>query len=223
MPSLTILYLRCDSVGDHVLSACMLAPIRRAYPDARLVVVTPDSAASIYQRCPFVNEIFEITFARFGSQDFRQSVARQLQEFKADICLSPAYSRSEVADFLSAATLATQRIGHAGDLSRVRAEHRESNNRRYTKLVPSSGLWKPELERHADFLAGINVPFNPNEIRPTVWTGPDDEDFATAVFEEHSLDPRQTVALFAGRNMDFTNISSMEKRLQPRAGIETSS
>jgi ADP-heptose:LPS heptosyltransferase len=200
MPA-TILYLRCDSIGDHVLSACMLPPLRRTFPDARIIAVVPDSVAPLYERCPLINERVGISFRLFGNPAFRANITAQLQSFKADLCLSPVYSRTEPADILVGLSHASQRIGHAGDVRRIRPERRELNNRIYTRLIPCTSPWKLELARHADFLAGIGVPFLPAEIQPKIWTHPADDEFAAAIFQQHGLDPRQTVVMFAGAQL----------------------
>ena len=201
MAAATILYLRCDSIGDHVLSACMLEPLRRAFPAARIIVVAPDSVAPIYERCPFINELVGISFRLFNNAAFRGKIVEQLQAFKADLCLSPVYSRTELADFLVASGHSAHRIGHRGDVTRIRPERREICNRGYTRLIDSPGEWKLELARHADFLAGIGVAFGPSEIAPKIWIGPADDEFAAAIFRQHGLDPARTVSMFAGAQL----------------------
>lgn len=193
----------------------MLEPLRRALGDARIVAVVPDTVAGLYERCPFINELIGVSFKLFNKPDFRDKVVAQLQAFNAEWCLSPAYTRTELGDFLAASSKAAQRIGHIGDVSRIRPEHREINNSRYTRLIPSPDPWKPELIRHADFLAGIGVPFEPGAIRPTMWIGPADELFADSIFQQHGLNPATTVALFAGAQLGVRKYQSYGKAIAP--------
>jgi ADP-heptose:LPS heptosyltransferase len=215
MAGSNLLYLRSDSIGDHVLSACMLEPLRRSFSSARIIVVAPDFVAPLYERCPFIDEVVAISFRRFGNPAFRASVAQQLQMLKAEFCLSPAFSRTEMTDFLVASSQATHRIAHAGDMSRIPPARREASNQKYTRLIPSPDPWKLELARHADFLSALAAPFDPLKMFPQMWTGPADDEFAANLFKNHGLDPRRTVALFAGAQLGVRQYRHYGKAIAP--------
>jgi ADP-heptose:LPS heptosyltransferase len=201
MPAGTILYIRCDSIGDHVLSACMLEPLRRAFPAGRIVVVAPDSIAQLYEHCPFISELIGVSFRSIGDAAFRNKIIQHLQACQAEFCLSPVYSRIELSDFLVASSRAVRRIGHRGDVSRIRPDRREACDKGYTHLINSPDEWKPELARHADFLTALGVPFAASEMTPKIWTSPVDDQFAAAIFGQHNLNPTQTIAMFAGAQL----------------------
>jgi ADP-heptose:LPS heptosyltransferase/SAM-dependent methyltransferase/Tfp pilus assembly protein PilF len=192
-----VLWVRTDSIGDAILASSMLPHIREAYRDARISVLCQAHIAELYEACPHIDEV--ITFnLKEAETDFpyRDRIVESLRERHFDLALNSVYSRNGLSDHFVMAGKIVERIGHQGDLSNLTEWQREANNANYSKLLPSGGGWKPELERHRDFLAGLGI--RVAELNPTIWITPDDISFADEFFLANQLDPKRTVALFAG-------------------------
>ena len=69
---------------------------------------------------------------------------------------------------------APRRIAHAGDNTNIQPDVKAANNRQYSALVDSPGAWKPEIERHRDFLRALGVETTVAQMTPRIWTDPAD-------------------------------------------------
>ena len=193
-----IIWLRPDSIGDIVLSNSMLSYIRELYPQARLTVVCQDTTASLFEACPLVTAILPFNSRRFhfdeGYQDFFVS---RLAAVKADLVLNSVHSRVLSTELLALACLAPERIAFFGDANNCSEDDLQQFRATYTKLIPSPGIWKGELERYRDFLAGLGMSVAPAALQPKVWLTEDDELFADALLQRYGLDGSKTIILFA--------------------------
>src|SRR5262249_24305978 len=54
---LTVLIIRADRIGDHILSSALLKPLRRAFPYAWIVVACPEDVRELHDQCPEVHEL----------------------------------------------------------------------------------------------------------------------------------------------------------------------
>jgi ADP-heptose:LPS heptosyltransferase len=197
----TILFVRPDSIGDTILAAGMLAPIRKRHPHARIVVVCQEHVAEIYDACPLVDKVLPIHRQRaIDEADYRNHIARQLQELRSDLCLNSVYSREPLTDFLALASQAAHRVAHEGSTELMAAGVKERHDRLYSKLISCPEKTALELDRHRVFLEGIgiNAPF----LQPTIWLKDEDEACAEDFFQRHGLEPDSTLALFAGARAD---------------------
>jgi len=192
-----ILWVRTDSIGDNVLAASMLPHIQEKYKDAKITVVCQEHIAELYETCPYVDNIIVFNRKRaLEDGQYRQEIIDRLRAPKPDLSLNSVFSREPLTDVFAIECGARQRVALEGNLSNISAEFRDKNNRFYTQLLASEGEHKLELERHRDFLRGlcIDVP----SLKPIVWIASEDEKFADSFFRENSLNPDQTIALFAG-------------------------
>jgi ADP-heptose:LPS heptosyltransferase/glycosyltransferase involved in cell wall biosynthesis len=197
----SILWIRTDSIGDNVLAASMLPHIRRKYKDARITVVCQEHITELYEACPFVDDI--ISYERERAQkdkEYRKSIIQWLRALNADLVLNSVYSREPLADKFAIKGGAKERLAFNGNLCNISAEVRDRNNQLYTRLLPSDGEHKPELERHRDFLKGLGIDVPP--LQPIIWTTPEDERFADEFFRVNDLQSELTIALFAGAQSD---------------------
>jgi len=193
----SIVWVRTDSIGDGVLSASMLPHIRQKYEDAGITVVCQEHIAELYEACPYVDDI--VVFDRQRAlldERYREEIVERLRALKPDVSLNSIYSREALTDWFAIKCGAEQRIALEGNLCNISAEIRRLHNQLYTKLLPSYGEHKPELERHKDFLHGIDI--DAPSLKPMVWTTAEDEKFAERLFRENGLNPTKTIALFAG-------------------------
>ncbi|MGC8490873.1 MAG: glycosyltransferase [Syntrophobacteraceae bacterium] len=192
-----LLWIRTDSIGDAVLSLSMLPHIKLRYPSAKISVLCQEHIAELYHPCSYVDEV--ITFDRqkiYESPEYRDAVSAKLVRLNADLMLNSVYSRDLLSDYFSIGSGARERIGMDGDLSNISENARQSNNGHYTNLLSSPGNWKPELERHKDFLSGLSI--EAEGLKPDIPLTCEDIDFADQFFGKNSIDPHHTIALFAG-------------------------
>jgi nucleoside-diphosphate-sugar epimerase/glycosyltransferase involved in cell wall biosynthesis/ADP-heptose:LPS heptosyltransferase/GT2 family glycosyltransferase len=196
-----ILWVRTDSIGDNVLASSMLPYIKEKYKDAKITVLCQEHIAELYEICPFVDTV--ATFNRsqaYQDENYRNELIQKLQALNADLSLNSVYSREPLNDFFTLGSNAKQRIAFNGNLCNIQKEIRDENNKYYTRLLPSEGDHKTELERHRDFLRGIGIEVP--KLEPKVWLSSEDEEFAENFFRTNNLDPEKTVALFAVAQFD---------------------
>ncbi|MRR34215.1 glycosyl transferase family 9, partial [bacterium] len=192
-----ILWVRTDSIGDSVLAMAMLPHVRDKYPGAEITVLCQEHVAELYEASPFVNQVIAFNRRRaLQEEEYRTALLGQLQRLRADLCLNTVYSREPLTDFFAVGCGARQRIALNGNLCNMSAAERENNNRHYTSVLPSEGEHKNELERHRDFLLGLDKTVDRLDL--TLWVTPDDIAYADALCNEHGLVPEETIALFAG-------------------------
>ena len=136
----------------------MLPSIREKYRHAKITVLCQEQTEELYTSCPFVDDTIPFNSARvYQDGNYRNGVLNRIQTLHADIALVSVYSREPLTDFFARGSNAKERIAFNGDLSNMDAETRERNNHYYTLLLSGDGEYKPELERHKDFLKGIGI------------------------------------------------------------------
>jgi ADP-heptose:LPS heptosyltransferase/glycosyltransferase involved in cell wall biosynthesis/predicted O-methyltransferase YrrM/sulfatase maturation enzyme AslB (radical SAM superfamily) len=192
-----ILWVRPDSIGDSILAMAMLPHVQEKYPGAEITVLCQEHISEIYEASPIVKQVIPFDRPRAQQDErYRTAILCRLQELRADLCLNSVYSREPLTDFFAAACGARERVALNGNLSNISADEREINNRYYTTVLPSNGENKGELDRHCDFLKGIGIEVE--HLEPSILMTPEDLAFAERIFEHHGLDPKRTLALFAG-------------------------
>jgi ADP-heptose:LPS heptosyltransferase len=191
-----IVWIRTDGVGDGVLSSAMLGPLTAKYPGARVTVVCREYSGGLYEKCPHVHEIIRVDHTKAMKEpQYRESFIPRLRSLKADLCLYSTYSREGMGDFFAANSGATEKFALEGDSCNMTPEVRASHNRIYTRVFPSPGKSKPELDRHVDFLKGLGI--EAPVLVPEMWTSPEDRAAAAKLLAENNFDPAKTIVLFA--------------------------
>jgi glycosyltransferase involved in cell wall biosynthesis/ADP-heptose:LPS heptosyltransferase len=196
-----ILWVRTDSIGDAVLSASMLPYIHKKYKDARITVFCQEHIKELYHTCPDVDDV--ICFDRnraIHDEQYRETITHSVRELKPYLSLNSVFSREPINDWFAISCAAPQRIAMQGNLSNIQDQQRQQHNQYYTKLIQSDGENKTELERHRDFLKGLDI--DAPSLQPVVWIQPEDEQFAENIFSQYNLNPDETIALFAGAQFD---------------------
>jgi ADP-heptose:LPS heptosyltransferase len=197
----TIVWVRTDSIGDAVLSASMLPYIRRKYEGARIVIVCQEHIAELYEACPYVDEVVVFNRARaLEDERYRLEITARLRMLKPQLSLNSVYSREALTDWFAIKCGAERRVALEGNLCNISPQRRSMHNQFYTDLLASPGGHKLELERHRDFLRGLDI--EAPGLQPVVWMKQEDEAFADRLFGENGLDPAGTIALFAGAQYD---------------------
>lgn len=211
-----ILWLRPDAIGDGILSSEMLPRIRRRFPSARLTVFVQQTVAPLYEACPFVDEI--LCFQPEETNDpvqFLRRWSQRIWTLKADCLLHSVYSRQFLMDGLAYASGIPERIGMEGDCCNIHPEKKAKSDGWYTRLIPSDGDWKPELERHRDFLRGLGCDDQP--LKPVIWLTAEDEAYAHKWLEENQINPEQLVVFFAGARVSLRHYEGYGKALEATA------
>ncbi len=192
-----ILFVRTDSIGDAVLASAMIEPLQRRYPQAQLAVLCQQHVAELFAACPFVHSV--ICYDRQAVEknaEERHQILAEIAAFQPDVVLNSVRSRDKFSDDLTLAIDAAQHIAIEGDLNNITAADRDSAHEQYDLIVPTAAAACAELERHADFLQGIDVPAE--KLQPTTWTTPAEDLLAEEFFKAQSLNPQKTLAIFPG-------------------------
>ena len=183
-----------DAVGDNVLSSPVLSYLKSRWPEVELTIVCRESLRSLYEECPLVSNLLTIEHPRvIEDGDYLVSSIRKLEAVQADVAINLAYSREGLSDHLISVTNAPIRIAHEGDLANDTPELRAKHNANYTHLVPSSGEFRPEIERHKDLLSALGIIVT--AYAPQVWTSIDDERWADKILDRSGFVRGKIIAL----------------------------
>jgi ADP-heptose:LPS heptosyltransferase len=202
-PSLTpkdyasIIWLRTDSIGDNVLAAGTIAPLKAYYSAAKLYVVCQDHIAEIYETFPEVEKVFGFNRNRiFEDESYRNHFLLELQSLKADLLLNSVYSREALTDYLALNSCAKAAIALEGDLSNIDQDTLCRHNRLYSRLIGNGSEKSHELARHQVFLEGLGVAAS--NLAPRVHTSREDETAAETLCRIQDLKRDTTLAIFPG-------------------------
>lgn len=192
-----LLFLRTDSIGDNVLAAAMLPPLREHFADSEIVVLCQAHIAELYESSPHVDRVLTYVDGRLRSDaEYRHAKLCELNDEAFDLLLNTVYSRDPINDLLALGSGAAETVAFRGDLCNISAELRDADNLDYTRLLESDEAWMTELDRHRDFLAGLGI--EAPELEPLVWTTDEDEAFAAELLAAESIDPDAAIAVFPG-------------------------
>ncbi|MFN8362071.1 MAG: glycosyltransferase [Candidatus Kapaibacterium sp.] len=212
--TMSVLWVRTDSIGDATLSASMLPYLRAKHPHASITVLCQHHLREFYTACPEVDIVIGFDKDRaYRDEAYRNSIALGLQRMNFDIAKNSVFSREPLTDFFTLASGAKTTVALEGGLDNMNDAMRQQNNCQYTQIIPSDAGWKPELERHRDFLRGIGI--DVLQLRPQLWLTDADEAFADRMMEDYGLDPEKTVALCAGVLVDIRRYDHYGKALKP--------
>jgi ADP-heptose:LPS heptosyltransferase len=214
-----ILFVRTDSIGDNVLAASMLGPIRARFPNAEIAVLCQEHIAELYVSCPHVNAIVCFDFNKLRSEkQYFQSIVSEIRAFGPDLILNSIYSREAWVEALLLNFKGIQSIGMEGNLSNISASDRTKSNAIYSHLVQSPETGKTELDHHRDFLAALGI--SEERLQPVVWTTLEEEMVADAFFKQHGLDPAKTVAVFPGAQQPIRFYPHYAEALESMSGYQ---
>jgi glycosyltransferase involved in cell wall biosynthesis/ADP-heptose:LPS heptosyltransferase/chemotaxis methyl-accepting protein methylase len=195
-----ILFVRTDSIGDAVLASSMLEPIRRKYPQAKLTVLCQQHVADLFVACPFVDSIICYDRKKMDIPAEHAQILAEITAFHPDLILNSVRSRDHFSNELTQLYRAARHIAIESSFDNISpADHFQSLGG-YEQLIPTPGAHKPELARHTDFLRGLGI--ESGILQPVVWTTSADEQQADAFFQQKSLSPATTIAVFPGAQHD---------------------
>jgi ADP-heptose:LPS heptosyltransferase/glycosyltransferase involved in cell wall biosynthesis/2-polyprenyl-3-methyl-5-hydroxy-6-metoxy-1,4-benzoquinol methylase len=197
-----IIWQRTDSIGDAVLSSSMLPYIRKKYPAAEITVVCQEHIAELYESCYAVNRIISIpTEHRWKDQRQYEEFLETIRALKPDLLLNSVYSVHGLAD-LKGLEFIPRRIAL-----------RQSSTLKYTDIIQSPGVRKSEMQRHQDFLAGLGI--SSGRLEASVWITQADIDYADQLLLQSGINPKNTIAFFAGTRTNNRSYDGYGRALQP--------
>lgn len=190
-----ILWVRLDAIGDNILAASMLPPIYEKYDHPRITVVCQTHIAELYETCPQVERVIGVDKMRlFLDTNYRDGILQRLRGESFDVAMDSACSWDQLSDLFIVGSLAREKIAFE-NVAAIPEQVAEKRRGVFTSLVRFRDLYEPEVDRFGDFLRGIGI--DAPRLGATVWTSYDDERFADDLFDQNSLDPAKTIALFA--------------------------
>ncbi|MCL5267390.1 MAG: tetratricopeptide repeat protein [Bacteroidetes bacterium] len=195
MDTKKILWVRLDAIGDAILSASMLPHIYDRYDQAQITVVCTDNTAELYEACPFVETVIGVEKMKlFIDSGYRNQIVLGLREKGFDVAFDTTCSLADMGDLFLVGSQARERFAFE-NRGAIPEERLVKRRKVYTRLIAFEREYEPELDRYRDFLReiGADVP----ELKPTVWTTKEDDEYADRMFASHELDPERTLALFA--------------------------
>ncbi|HTY38565.1 MAG TPA: glycosyltransferase family 9 protein, partial [Bacteroidota bacterium] len=206
-----IVVLRTDSIGDNLLGSSMFPAIKREHPGALITVVCQASAAPLYEHSPFVDDVIPFDRSKaINLEVYREGLLERIRSLGADVLLNTVYSRESLTDLLALKSGVNCTVAFDGDNSNIADELRRKHNTLYSRIIETKRGWNSELERYAEFLAGIGI--REEKLQPEYHLA-DGDSSADDVFREHGLNPETTIALFAGAQYGMRLYSGYGKAL----------
>lgn len=231
-----ILVLRQDRIGDAVLFSPFLRELRRAKPQARIVLVCSPVAAPIFRHCPHVDRVIaadlgepiweELNNRSAGAIFRRILAARQfartnLKGERPDIVLHPRLEADGYgAAYLALASGAACRVSYTENATPWRAKTNENHDLLWTHCFPAEGV-QHEVERNLEFLErlGVSIRSQDLEVWPSKNAG---ERTAQLLGPEDSARPICLMApgaSHAARQWPVGHFAEIGRRIIERGGI----
>lgn len=214
-----IIWIRTDSIGDNLLSASLLPHIRSKFKAAKIIVFCQEHIAELYQPSPYVDRIISFDKKQaYENEGYRNDVVQTLQTVEADTAFNSVYARETITDFFALNSGAKKTAAFEGNLDNIQKEVRDRNNDLYSKIFPSRGEHKPELERLRDFLSDIGM--DAATLQPVIWTTEEDDRFADEFFRENNLHLENTLAIAPAAQWDYKLYDRYAEALKDFAGYD---
>ena len=169
----TLVIVNFAAIGDLFLWLGCAKALREHYADARIVLLGNHLWRDIAAATPYFDEVIGIEVRRFRNDlVYRYETLGSLKRLNAHTLIHPAYTRQGYfadGEGLIRALPANHKIGSEGEGSGWR---HELGKRAYTKLLPASSKVMMELERNAEFMNSLGIPFKaavpkfPRDILP---------------------------------------------------------
>lgn len=154
-----VLVVRLDAIGDFVLWTSAAKELRTLYPSGewRLILVANQAWYSLAEELGIFDEVWPIDLQPLCKNlVYRFRVLCRVRRAGFQIAIHPTYSREMLrGDALIRASGADQRIGSQGDFCRLEPWLKPLADLCYTRLVPAAAKPMTELERNAEFIAGL--------------------------------------------------------------------
>ncbi len=191
-----ILWVRTDSIGDNVLGASTIEPLKACYPGAEIAIVCQERVAQLFTHCPFVSKI--MTF-RLDDPTSLFNLEREVCGWNADLVFNTAYSRDVLSDQICGWAAGATAIAFEGDDQNKDSSLSSRGDSPYTALVTEVDTWMPEIEKYDAFLGRLGV--NAGTRKPVVWRDPTSEQTAERFFRELQIPQEKAIAFAPGAQL----------------------
>jgi ADP-heptose:LPS heptosyltransferase len=194
---LTVLVIRADRIGDHILSSGLLIALRKTFPGARLIVVCPEDVRELHEHRPEVDEL--ITFDReqgHRSAAYRRKLIRSLRNWKADLVINPQFSRDKLSSRLTLHSAGRRKVGFDAEPRGMKSREWRKVQASFDLLVPRGDSSETEMERYGRLLKSLGSPIG--NLAPEFAVTRADEEFAEELVSRNNLKNLELVAIFPG-------------------------
>lgn len=201
-----ILVVRCDSIGDVILTAPFMRELRRAYPHAHITLVVAPYAFNLVQRCPYADRVLAVCLPpadrwwhplsrRLAALSFAR---HHLWTRSYDLAVVPRWG----VDYLESSVLAhlsgaSRRVGYSEHVSAMKERENRGYDRFFTDVVTGRPVGH-EVQRNLDLLSALRADRLGDTFEDglEIWLSDEDELFADGVLAPTS--PGAVVALGPG-------------------------
>jgi ADP-heptose:LPS heptosyltransferase len=193
----TLLIVRADRIGDHILGSSLFPVLRNAYPSSRIIVACPHELAELHTHWKEIDQI--IPFDRelgHHSLGYRWSIILKLRRLQADLVINPQLARDKLSSRLAVYSGAKFKVGFDAENRGMMKPYQWRRYQAAFDLLCTVDIAVPgELDLYSILLRkmGIDAPVAPPRLNPA----PQDEEFAARFFKSQP-DSRRWFAFFAG-------------------------
>jgi ADP-heptose:LPS heptosyltransferase len=191
-----ILWVRPDALGDALLAASLLEPIKKHFNHAQIIVFCQAALADFYRSCPCIDDVITFNKKLFMlHRPYRKALCTEITKRSVDTLFNTVYSRELAFDCLALLPGITTSFAFKVTQRRGRWDLPTRYNRGYSHLIESLGN-KNERERYSDFLDALSIAHK--ELNLCIWINETDEAWAEQFFASHDLTYTHTIGFFAG-------------------------
>lgn len=217
-----MLVVRTDGLGDLVLATSLFKHVSKAFGQPRICLLTRTEWADLFQKCPYINEVIPWSIQKYATSiRYRFSFLESLRGRIFDLAVHPVYSREPLSDEVVCCTHASQKIAFDGDLNNIHKRRKSKNDQFYTRLIKSTILACPEIERNRDFAEQlIGQPIRSADFQPELWLDDSARVAAREILRRYavSVNGDLIIALFPGASgaykaWTWTNFAELANRL----------
>ncbi len=196
-----ILWVRPDALGDAVLAAALLEPIKKHFNDVEIIVLCQSSLTDFYRSCPLIDDIIPFNKKLFVQhRPYRKALCAEISQRSIDTLINTVYSRERVFDCLPLLPGIKTSLAFKITQRRAQWDFCTRYNHGYSNVIESLGN-KNELERYGDFLHDLGITHE--VLKPRIWIDAIDEAWAEQFFAAHNLDYTNTLGFFAGAQSSY--------------------
>ncbi|HET8714784.1 MAG TPA: glycosyltransferase family 9 protein [Holophagaceae bacterium] len=189
----SILLLRSDAIGDHVLASGLLPLFRERWPQADITILCPQQVQDLFGACPHVHRVIPFKPVRLSRVRYRAGLAWTLRR-KVDLAVNTVFSRDSVVDRVARLVRAERFVAFRGDTCNQEPSQLRANDSAYTELVEVPPVPMHALDRLAHLAAHLGLQ---GPVEPRAWISPEDEARAASLLSP--LPPgRDRIAFFPG-------------------------